>query len=68
MNALLLTLLVSLALVALGLVLFVHGVRQRDYDHADRLSLLPLEDAPIARPHSSSTVPQSPEADPECRA
>jgi hypothetical protein len=38
---------VSLMLVASSLVLFVHSVRQRDHEHADRLSLTPLEeDAP----------------------
>jgi hypothetical protein len=39
-----LQLLVSLLLVGGSLVLFVHSVRQRDFDHADRLSLAPLED------------------------
>lgn len=44
MNALLLTLFVSLVLAGLGVLLFVHGVVQGDHEHADRLSLLPLED------------------------
>lgn len=44
MNAILLTLFVSLALVGLGLLLFAHGVSQRDHEHADRLSLLPLDE------------------------
>jgi hypothetical protein len=35
---------VSLMLVAGSLLLFVHGVRQRDHEHADRLALAPLED------------------------
>jgi cbb3-type cytochrome oxidase maturation protein len=35
---------VSLLLVGGSLVLFLHSVRQRDFDHADRLSLAPLED------------------------
>lgn len=39
-----LQLFVSLLLVGGSLVLFVHSVRQRDFDHADRLSLAPLED------------------------
>jgi hypothetical protein len=34
---------VSLALVAGSLLLFVFTCRQRDFDHADRLALLPLE-------------------------
>jgi hypothetical protein len=39
-----LQLFVSLLLVGGSLVLFVHSVRQRDFDHSDRLSLAPLED------------------------
>lgn len=35
---------VSLLLVAGSLVLFLHSVRARDFDHADRLALAPLED------------------------
>ena len=44
MSALYLTLFVSLMLVALFVAGFVHGVYQRDHDHLDRLSLLPLDD------------------------
>jgi hypothetical protein len=44
MNVMLLQVFVSLMLVAGSLVLFVHSVRQRDHEHADRLSLAPLED------------------------
>lgn len=44
MNALYLTLFVSLGLVAGALLLFAAGWRQRDHEHVDRLSLLPLED------------------------
>ena len=37
----------SLLLAGLALLLFLHSVRNRDHEHADRLSLLPLdEDAP----------------------
>lgn len=49
MNALYLTLFVSLGLVAGALLLFAAGWRQKDHDHADRLSLLPLEDDARAR-------------------
>jgi len=35
---------VSLMLVAGALLLFIHSVCQRDFDHADRLSLAPLDD------------------------
>ena len=34
---------VSLLLVASSIVLFVFTVRQRDFEHADRLALAPLE-------------------------
>ena len=34
----------SLALATFGVLLFVYSVRQHDHEHADRLSLLPLED------------------------
>jgi hypothetical protein len=35
---------VSLVLVAGSIVLFLFTVRQRDFEHADRLVLAPLED------------------------
>jgi hypothetical protein len=44
MNALLLTLFVSTVLLASGLVSFIGAWRRRDHQHADRLSLLPLDD------------------------
>ena len=54
---------VSLALVAGSIVLFFFSVRQRDFEHADRLSLAPLEQDPIASsgkepctPHESNTT------------
>jgi hypothetical protein len=34
----------SLALAALGVVMFIVSTRQGDHEHAERLSLLPLED------------------------
>jgi nitrogen fixation-related uncharacterized protein len=34
----------SLLLAAIGVAMFVYSTRQGDHDHADRLSLLPLED------------------------
>jgi cbb3-type cytochrome oxidase maturation protein len=47
---------VSLMLVAGSLVLFLHSVRQRDFDHADRLSLAPLDDdASAATPAAAET-------------
>lgn len=44
MNALVLTLFVSALLFVYGLVQFAVAWRRRDHQHADRLSLLPLED------------------------
>jgi hypothetical protein len=56
---------VSLALVAGSIVLFVFSVRQRDFEHADRLSLAPLEKdsvscsekEPCTQPESNTTTP-----------
>lgn len=49
---------VSLLLVAGSLVLFLHSVRARDFDHADRLALAPLEEDGGAPPpdHPTSTT------------
>lgn len=44
MNVLVLPLFVTLLLVAGALVLFAYSVKQGDHEHADRLSLIPLED------------------------
>ena len=63
MNVVVVQVFVSLLLVAGSVVLFVFSVRQRDYDHADRLSLAPLrEDEDVSgegtecRPSGSSTT------------
>ena len=47
MNIIALQVFVSLILVAGSIVLFIFSVRQRDFDHADRLSLAPLESDPV---------------------
>ena len=44
MNVVVLQVFVSLMLVASSVLLFLVSVRQRDHEHADRLSLIPLED------------------------
>lgn len=44
MSILVLQIFVSLILVAGSVVLFVHTVRSRTFEHADRLALAPLED------------------------
>ena len=50
MNVVVLQVFVSLALVAGSIVLFVFSVKQRDFEHADRLALAPLEDDTAAAP------------------
>jgi hypothetical protein len=41
---------VSLALVAGSVLLFVHTCRQKSFDHADRLALLPIDDRDCGEP------------------
>ncbi|MDA0373325.1 MAG: cytochrome oxidase [Planctomycetota bacterium] len=54
----------SLALAALSVGLFVFSARNRDHEHADRLSLLPLEDD-LAQEAASSTLRSSFEDTPD---
>jgi len=44
LSILVLQIFVSLILVAGSVVLFIHTVRSRTFEHADRLALAPLED------------------------
>ncbi len=44
MNVLIITVFVSLILVAAGLIFFVSRLRGGDFEHGDRLSLLPLDE------------------------
>ena len=44
MNVLALQVFVSLMLVAGAVVALLYSVKQADHEHADRLSLLPLDD------------------------
>ncbi len=60
MEVLILTTFVSLLLALAGVGLFVWSVRARTFDHADRLSLLPLDDSPESRASHSSTPPSNP--------
>jgi hypothetical protein len=54
--------------VAGSLVLFVHSVRQRDHEHADRLALAPLEDDLLASPvHSPATTTNEASKETVCR-
>ena len=54
MSVVVLQVFVSLMLVAGALVLFVFSVRQKDFDHAERLSLFPLEEEKAASVETSS--------------
>lgn len=53
MTIIVLQVFVSLVLVAGAIILLAYSVRLADYDHADRLSLLPMEEdesSSLARP------------------
>lgn len=50
MSVIVLQVFVSLMLVVGSIVLFIWTVRSRTLDHADRLSLAPLEDDPPQQP------------------
>ena len=54
MSVVVLQVFVSLMLVASSVLLFLVSVRQRDHEHADRLSLIPLEDEQPAASSASS--------------
>jgi len=61
MNALILTLFVSLVLVAGAAALLVKVIRGGDVEHGDRLSLLPLEEEhPIPADGTVSPTPKPP--------
>jgi hypothetical protein len=51
---------VSLILVAGSIVLFVFSVRQRDYEHADRLALAPLANDTAGTSKSTALEPSPP--------
>lgn len=55
MSVILLQVFVSLMLVAGSATLFVFTVRSKTFEHADRLSLAPLEDDAAAAPQDSAT-------------
>jgi hypothetical protein len=57
MSVVILQVFVSLMLVASSVLLFLVSVRQRDHEHADRLSLIPLEDEHPAVPSSKEPLP-----------
>jgi len=59
MNIVPVLVLVSLSLAALAVVLFVYTTRSGTYDHADRLSLLPLEQDESAKESGHDHVGRS---------
>jgi hypothetical protein len=56
MSIVVLQVFVSLLLVAGSLVMFIGSVRLKDAEHADRLSLSPLEEDTPCRPDESNTT------------
>lgn len=62
MDALILTMFVSLVLAAGFVAMFAWLLRGRTFDHADRLALLPMDDdaasAPAEPPSPPSTTPR----------
>lgn len=65
MNVIILQVFVSLILVAGSVLLFVFTVRSRTLEHADRLSLAPLEEdlrteAPTQSKHTLQSSPSEP--------
>jgi len=55
-NILLLQIFVSLVLVIGGLVLFFYSVRQKDFEHFDRMALFPLEKDNLEKDNESPPV------------
>lgn len=62
MEALILTVFVSIVLSALAVTLFVWDVRQGGHDHHDRLSLLPLDLTPSRPPATAPSTAPNPQA------
>jgi nitrogen fixation-related uncharacterized protein len=59
MDVLILLIFVSLLLVIGGVLLLVFGLAQGDFEHAERLSLLPLADD-IETPAAIAPAPRTP--------
>lgn len=60
MNVLVLLVFVTLMLVVGAVIAFAWSVKQDEHDHADRLSLLPLEDHVATRPAAAPGVSDEP--------
>lgn len=60
MEILVLQVFVSFMLVVGSVLLFPFSCKQKDYEHADRLSLLPIEQENTLEPESCKTKPNLP--------
>lgn len=56
-QVLIITVFCSMILVIAGLLLFFKSVKQGDFEHGDRLSLLPLEEDEIAAEPATAAPP-----------
>lgn len=56
MEVLILQVFVSFMLVTGAVLLFARTCRQKDYDHADRLALLPLDEEPLEGRRAPTTL------------
>jgi hypothetical protein len=56
MEILIVQVFVSLLLVTGGVVALAYSLKQADHEHADRLSLLPLQDNENERDHARATT------------
>ena len=61
MDVLIVLVFISLVFVGGGILLLLVALHQRDFEHADRLALLPLHDSDGARP---ALAPSPTESDP----
>jgi hypothetical protein len=64
MDVLILTVFVSLILAAGALLLLIKGVKEGDFEHGDRLSLLPLEEDLVPESGDQPAPPGTPTAAP----
>ena len=67
MDVVILLVFISLGLVAASLFFFFHRLKEGDFDHADRLSLAPLDDEPAAT-DAASAADDDPQPEPAFRS
>ena len=60
MEIVILLALIGLLLVGGALALFTRSVRDRDWQHVDRLALLPIHDDASASPRAGAATPDDP--------